>query len=144
MNVVSNKEELEHFLNLAAKVSKQYPVVVSEFIQQAKEIEIDAVAKDGELVVYALSEHVEFAGVRIRFFGIGNRLCPASVIGDDRTHSDHRQSRWNGHRSGRYAAWRRVVFVRDWYRMALLSATCGHPVDCDWRRLALAVDSQVW
>ena len=63
MNVVSNKEELGHFLNLAAKVSKQYPVVVSEFIQQAKEIEIDAVAKDGELVVYALSEHVEFAGV---------------------------------------------------------------------------------
>ncbi len=63
MNVVSNKEELEHFLNLAAKVSKQYPVVVSEFIEQAKEIEIDAVAKNGELVVYALSEHVEFAGV---------------------------------------------------------------------------------
>ena len=63
MNVVSNKEELEHFLSLAAKVSKQYPVVVSEFIQQAKEIEIDAVAKNGELVVYALSEHVEFAGV---------------------------------------------------------------------------------
>jgi len=63
MNVVSNKEELEHFLNLAAKVSKQYPVVVSEFIEQAKEIEIDAVAKNGELLVYALSEHVEFAGV---------------------------------------------------------------------------------
>ncbi len=63
MNVVSNKEELEHFLNLAARVSKQYPVVVSEFIQQAKEIEIDAVAKNGELLVYALSEHVEFAGV---------------------------------------------------------------------------------
>jgi carbamoyl-phosphate synthase large subunit len=63
MNVVSNKEELGHFLNLAAKVSKQYPVVVSEFIEQAKEIEIDAVAKNGELVVYALSEHVEFAGV---------------------------------------------------------------------------------
>ncbi|MFC2112361.1 carbamoyl-phosphate synthase (glutamine-hydrolyzing) large subunit [Bacteroidota bacterium] len=63
MNVVSNREELEHFLNLAAKVSKQYPVVVSEFIQQAKEIEIDAVAKNGELQVYALSEHVEFAGV---------------------------------------------------------------------------------
>ncbi len=63
MNVVSNKEELKHFLNLAAKVSKQYPVVVSEFIQQAKEIEIDAVAKNGELIVYALSEHVEFAGV---------------------------------------------------------------------------------
>ncbi|KPL16133.1 MAG: carbamoyl phosphate synthase large subunit [Bacteroides sp. SM23_62] len=63
MNVVSNKDELEHFLNLAAKVSKQYPVVVSEFIEQAKEIEIDAVAKNGELVVYALCEHVEFAGV---------------------------------------------------------------------------------
>ena len=63
MNVVSNREELEYFLNLAASVSKQYPVVVSEFIQQAKEIEIDAVAKNGELIVYALSEHVEFAGV---------------------------------------------------------------------------------
>jgi len=63
MNVVSNREELGHFLNLAAKVSRQYPVVVSEFIQQAKEIEIDAVAKDGELIAYALSEHVEFAGV---------------------------------------------------------------------------------
>ncbi len=63
MNVVSNSEELEHFLTLAARVSKQYPVVVSEFIEQAKEIEIDAVAKDGELFSYALSEHVEFAGV---------------------------------------------------------------------------------
>ncbi len=63
MNVVSNKEELEHFLNLAARVSKQYPVVVSEFIQQAKEIEIDAVARQGELIAYAISEHVEFAGV---------------------------------------------------------------------------------
>ena len=63
MNVVSNSEELEHFLTLAAKVSKQYPVVVSEFIEQAKEIEIDAVAKAGELFSYAISEHVEFAGV---------------------------------------------------------------------------------
>jgi carbamoyl-phosphate synthase large subunit len=63
MNVVSNRDEMEHFLNLAAKVSKQYPVVVSEFLQQAKEIEIDAVAKNGELVAYAISEHVEFAGV---------------------------------------------------------------------------------
>ncbi len=63
MNIVSNKEELEYFLSLAAQVSKQYPVVVSEFIQQAKEIEIDAVAKDGELTVYAICEHVEFAGV---------------------------------------------------------------------------------
>lgn len=63
MNVVSNNEELEHFLKLAARVSKQYPVVVSEFIEQAKEIEIDAVAKDGELFSYAISEHVEFAGV---------------------------------------------------------------------------------
>jgi len=63
MNVVSNREELEGFLTLAAKVSKQYPVVVSEFIEQAKEIEIDAVAREGELFSYALSEHVEFAGV---------------------------------------------------------------------------------
>ncbi|MFW5656655.1 MAG: carbamoyl-phosphate synthase (glutamine-hydrolyzing) large subunit [Bacteroidota bacterium] len=63
MNVVSNKEELEHFLMLAAKVSKQYPVVVSEFIEQAKEIEIDAVAREGEIIAYAISEHVEFAGV---------------------------------------------------------------------------------
>ncbi|HLO59316.1 MAG TPA: carbamoyl-phosphate synthase (glutamine-hydrolyzing) large subunit [Bacteroidales bacterium] len=63
MNVVSNKEEMEHYLKLAAKVSRQYPVVVSEFIEQAKEIELDAVARNGELVAYAISEHVEFAGV---------------------------------------------------------------------------------
>ncbi len=63
MNVVSNREELEHFLKLAAEVSKQYPVVVTEFIEQAKEIEIDAVADKGEMVAYALSEHIEFAGV---------------------------------------------------------------------------------
>ncbi len=63
MNVVSNKDELEHFLTLAANVSKEFPVVVSEFIEQAKEIEIDAVAKDGEVVAYAISEHIEFAGV---------------------------------------------------------------------------------
>lgn len=63
MNVVSNRDELQHFLQLAVKVSKQHPVVVSEFIEQAKEIEIDAVANKGELISYALSEHVEFAGV---------------------------------------------------------------------------------
>jgi carbamoyl-phosphate synthase large subunit len=63
MNVVSNRDEMEHYLTLAAKVSKQYPVVVSEFIEQAKEIEIDAVARHGELIAYAISEHVEFAGV---------------------------------------------------------------------------------
>jgi len=63
MNVVSNKTELEHFLELAANVSKQYPVVVSEFIQQAKEIEIDAVANNGDIIIYAISEHIEFAGV---------------------------------------------------------------------------------
>ena len=63
MNVVSNKEELEHFLQLAVKVSKQHPVVVSEFIERAKEIEIDAVADQGEIISYAMSEHVEFAGV---------------------------------------------------------------------------------
>jgi len=63
MNVVSNKEEMDRFLKMAAKVSKQYPVVVSEFIEQAKEIEIDAVAKNGELIAYCISEHVEYAGV---------------------------------------------------------------------------------
>ena len=63
MNVVSNKEEMEHFLTLATKVSKQHPVVVTQFIEQAKEIEIDAVAQNGEVLSYAISEHVEFAGV---------------------------------------------------------------------------------
>ena len=63
MNVVSNKDELVHFLNLATKVSKKHPVVVSEFIEQAKEIEFDAVADDGEVKLYAISEHIEFAGV---------------------------------------------------------------------------------
>jgi carbamoyl-phosphate synthase large subunit len=63
MNVCSNSEELEFFLKLATKVSSKHPVVVSSFIENAKEIEIDAVAKDGEIVVYAISEHVEFAGV---------------------------------------------------------------------------------
>ncbi len=63
MNVVSNKQELEYFLNLAANVSKEFPVVVSEFIEQAKEIEIDAVAQGGEVIAYAISEHIEFAGV---------------------------------------------------------------------------------
>jgi len=63
MNVVSNKDELEHFLNLATQVSKHYPVVVSRFLVNAKEIEMDAVADKGEIVVYAISEHIEFAGV---------------------------------------------------------------------------------
>jgi carbamoyl-phosphate synthase large subunit len=63
MNIVSNKEELGHFLALATQVSKQYPVVVSKFLQGAKEIEMDAVAQNGEIVVYAISEHIEFAGV---------------------------------------------------------------------------------
>ena len=63
MNVVSNKDELLHFLELAAEVSKDHPVVVSEFIEQAKEVEIDAVAQEGEVKAYAISEHVEFAGV---------------------------------------------------------------------------------
>ncbi|MBK5722626.1 carbamoyl-phosphate synthase (glutamine-hydrolyzing) large subunit [Dysgonomonas sp. Marseille-P4677] len=63
MNVCSNDEELENFLSLAAEVSKKHPVVVSEFVENAKEIEIDAVANKGEIVMYAISEHVEFAGV---------------------------------------------------------------------------------
>ncbi len=63
MNVVSNDEQLNHFLKMAADVSREHPVVVSEFIEQAKEIEMDAVASGGELIAYAISEHVEFAGV---------------------------------------------------------------------------------
>ena len=63
MNVCSNEEELERFLKLAANVSKQHPVVVSSFIQNAKEIEWDAVAQNGEIKLYAISEHIEFAGV---------------------------------------------------------------------------------
>jgi carbamoyl-phosphate synthase large subunit len=63
MNVVSNNTELEHFLKLATTVSKKYPVVVSEFIEDAKEIEFDAVADKGDIIIYAISEHVEFAGV---------------------------------------------------------------------------------
>ena len=63
MNVCSNPEELERFLRLAANVSKEHPVVVSEFIQDAKEIEMDAVAQNGEIKAYAISEHIEFAGV---------------------------------------------------------------------------------
>ena len=63
MNVCSNQEELELFLQLAANVSKKHPVVVSQFIEHAKEVEMDAVAQNGEIVAYAISEHIEFAGV---------------------------------------------------------------------------------
>ncbi|WP_373758943.1 carbamoyl-phosphate synthase (glutamine-hydrolyzing) large subunit [Bacteroides heparinolyticus] len=63
MNVCSNKEELERFLQLAANVSKKHPVVVSQFIEHAKEVEMDAVARNGEIIAYAISEHIEFAGV---------------------------------------------------------------------------------
>lgn len=63
MNVCSNKEELERFLKLAANVSEDHPVVVSKFIEHAKEIEMDAVAQQGEIMAYAISEHIEFAGV---------------------------------------------------------------------------------
>ena len=63
MNVCSNREELERFLQLAANVSEDHPVVVSRFIEHAKEVEMDAVARDGEILAYAISEHIEFAGV---------------------------------------------------------------------------------
>ena len=63
MNVCSNQDELERFLQLAANVSKKHPVVVSQFIEHAKEVEMDAVAQNGEIVAYAISEHIEFAGV---------------------------------------------------------------------------------
>jgi carbamoyl-phosphate synthase large subunit len=63
MNVCSNQEELERFLKLAANVSKKHPVVVSQFIEHAKEVEMDAVAQNGEIIAYAISEHIEYAGV---------------------------------------------------------------------------------
>ncbi len=77
MNVVSNRNELTHFLDLATQVSKQYPVVVSEFIENAKEIELDAVAREGEIIAYAISEHVEFAGVHS---GDATMVLPAQKI----------------------------------------------------------------
>ena len=63
MNVCSNQEELERFLLLAANVSKKHPVVISKFMQNTKEVEMDAVARNGEIIAYAISEHIEFAGV---------------------------------------------------------------------------------
>ena len=77
MNVCYNKEQMRKFLSLAAKVSKQHPVVVSEFLLNAKEIEFDAVAKNGEVVEYAISEHVEFAGVHS---GDATLVFPAQKI----------------------------------------------------------------
>ena len=63
MNVCSNYDELNRFLALAANVSKKHPVVVSRFIEHAKEVEMDAVAQNGEIIAYAISEHIEYAGV---------------------------------------------------------------------------------
>ena len=63
MNICSNQDELERFLTLAANVSKKHPVVISKFMQNTKEVEMDAVAKDGEILAYAISEHIEYAGV---------------------------------------------------------------------------------
>ncbi len=77
MNVCYDREQMETFLNLAAKVSKEFPVVVSEFLQNAKEVEFDAVAKNGEVVEYAISEHVEFAGVHS---GDATLVFPAQKI----------------------------------------------------------------
>ncbi len=77
MNVCYTKEQMIEFLGLAAKVSKEYPVVVSEFLQDAKEIEFDAVAMNGEVVEYAISEHIEFAGVHS---GDATLVFPAQKI----------------------------------------------------------------
>ena len=77
MNVCHNEEELTRFLQMAAEVSKEYPVVVSQFMQETKEIEFDAVAQNGEVVEYAISEHVEFAGVHS---GDATLVFPAQQI----------------------------------------------------------------
>ena len=77
MNVCYDDSELEEYLKLAANVSKEYPVVVSQFMQNTKEIEFDAVAQNGEIVEYAISEHIEFAGVHS---GDATLVCPAQKI----------------------------------------------------------------
>ena len=77
MNVCYDDEELENFLKMAAEVSKEYPVVVSQFLENTKEIEFDAVAQNGEVVEYAISEHVEFAGVHS---GDATLVFPAQKI----------------------------------------------------------------
>ena len=77
MNVCYDDSELETYLKAAAKVSKEYPVVVSQFLQNTKEIEFDAVAQNGEIVEYAISEHIEFAGVHS---GDATLVCPAQKI----------------------------------------------------------------
>ena len=77
MRVCHTKQEMEHFLGIAAKVSKEYPVVISKFLENAKEIEFDAVAHAGEIIDYAISEHVEFAGVHS---GDATLVFPAQKI----------------------------------------------------------------
>ncbi len=77
MRVCYNEEEMEHFLTIAAKVSKEHPVVVSSFLQNSKEVEFDAVAQNGEIVEYAISEHIEFAGVHS---GDATLVFPAQKI----------------------------------------------------------------
>ena len=77
MNVCYDYDQMHRFLGQAAKVSKEYPVVVSEFMQNAKEIEFDAVARNGEIVEYAISEHIEYAGVHS---GDATLVFPAQKI----------------------------------------------------------------
>ena len=77
MNVCYDEEELERFLQMASEVSKEYPVVVSQFMQKTKEIEFDAVAQNGEIVEYAISEHIEYAGVHS---GDATLVFPAQQI----------------------------------------------------------------
>lgn len=82
MNVVYNESEMEQILNLAASVSKQYPVVISKYVDEAKEIEMDAVANNGKILAYAISEHIEFAGVHS---GDSTMLCPPQKINVETT-----------------------------------------------------------
>lgn len=77
MNVCYDRDQMSTFLEMAVSVSKEHPVVVSSFMQNAKEIEFDAVAKNGEVVEYAISEHVEFAGVHS---GDATLVFPAQKI----------------------------------------------------------------
>jgi carbamoyl-phosphate synthase large subunit len=126
MNVVSNKNELSHYLKLASQVSKQYPVVVSEFIENAKEIEIDAVARDGEMLAYAISEHVEFAGVHS---GDATMVFPAQKIYFETARRIKRISRQIAKElniSGPF----NIQFLAKDNDIKLLSATSGPAVVC--------------
>ena len=139
MNVVSNKEEMEGFLTLAARVSKQYPVVVSEFIEQAKEIEIDAVARDGELFSYAISEHVEFAGVHSGdatmvfppqklYFETVRRIKKNLKQSNQKTEQNGQSGQNGQNEQHKKADWHKIICYGRLAEMAKMYLSCGSKI----------------